>query len=163
MQSVYTTGLDAWLIIFNRSCRMLAYGASSLILALFFAELKFSDYQIGLFMSLTLCGDVVLGLLLTLVADRVGRRRTLMAGSLLMIMSGATFALRQRPLARNIGIPEAAAQVHASGAEIVALHAEAPRHFAQQLVADAPSQRVVDQLEAVEVDEHQAAELAASL
>ncbi|KAK4221883.1 putative MFS transporter [Podospora fimiseda] len=91
--SVYNTGPDAWLVILSRSCRMFAYGASSLILALFFAELKFSDSNIGLFMSLTLFGDVILSLLLTLVADRVGRRRTLFMGSLLMIMSGTTFAL----------------------------------------------------------------------
>ncbi|KAK0736485.1 major facilitator superfamily domain-containing protein [Apiosordaria backusii] len=91
--SVYTTGLDAYLIILSRSCRMFAYGASSLILALFFAELQFSDYQIGLFMSLTLLGDVILSLCLTLVADHVGRRRTLFLGSILMICSGATFAL----------------------------------------------------------------------
>lgn len=92
LQSVYTTGSDAWLIILNRTCRMFAYGASSLILALFFAELKIPDSRIGLFMSLTLVGDVVLSLLLTLIADRVGRRRTLFAGSLLMIMSGVIFA-----------------------------------------------------------------------
>ena len=54
LNSVYTTGLDAWLIILNRSCRMFAYGAISLILALFFAELKIPDTRIGLFMSLTL-------------------------------------------------------------------------------------------------------------
>jgi MFS family permease len=72
---------------------MFAYGASSLILALFFAELGFSDARIGLFMTLTLLGDVVLSLLLTLVADRVGRRRTLVAGSVLMIVSGSVFAL----------------------------------------------------------------------
>ncbi|GAB1312650.1 hypothetical protein MFIFM68171_02860 [Madurella fahalii] len=93
LSSVYSTGLDACLIILCRSCRMFAYGASSLILALFFAELGFPDSRIGLFMTLTLAGDVVLSLLLTLVADHVGRRRTLLGGSLLMIASGATFAL----------------------------------------------------------------------
>ncbi|EPE10886.1 major facilitator superfamily transporter [Ophiostoma piceae UAMH 11346] len=93
LASVYTTGLDAWVIILARSCRMFSYGASSLILALFFAELKVSDERIGLFMTLTLAGDVGLGLLLTLVADQVGRRRTIILGSVLMMMSGATFAL----------------------------------------------------------------------
>ncbi len=72
---------------------MFAYGSSSLVLALFFAELNVSDQHIGLFMTLTLVGDVVLSLLLTLVADKVGRRRTLLAGSVLMIFSGTTFAL----------------------------------------------------------------------
>ncbi|CAK7200056.1 hypothetical protein SEUCBS139899_002744 [Sporothrix eucalyptigena] len=95
LASVFTTGVDAWIIILARSCRMFAYGASALVLALFFAELDVSDERIGLFMTLTLAGDVGLSLLLTLVADHVGRRRTLMFGSVLMIMSGTTFALSE--------------------------------------------------------------------
>jgi len=74
---------------------MFAYGTNSLILALFFAELQFSDALIGLFMTLTLFGDVFLGLGLTLVADRVGRRKVLFAGSLLMVFSGITFAVAE--------------------------------------------------------------------
>lgn len=93
LASVYATGLDAWLIILARSCRMFAYGASSLILALFFAELHVSDERIGLFMSLTLAGDVFLSLVLTFLADHFGRRRTILVGSLLMIASGLVFAL----------------------------------------------------------------------
>ncbi|KAI0601191.1 major facilitator superfamily domain-containing protein [Biscogniauxia sp. FL1348] len=89
--SVYHTGRDAWLIIFSRACRMFAYGAAALIIALFFAALDFSDYYIGLFMTLTLIGDMLLSLGLTLVADRVGRRRVLLAGATLMVLSGAVF------------------------------------------------------------------------
>ena len=43
-------------------------------------------------MSLTLLGDVFLGGFLTLIADRSGRRRVLIGGSLLMVMSGLVFA-----------------------------------------------------------------------
>ncbi|KKY32151.1 putative major facilitator superfamily transporter [Diaporthe ampelina] len=93
LASLWTTGRDAWLIIFARCCRMFAYGASSLILALFFNELHVSDARIGLFLTLTLVGDVVLSLAIALVADRIGRRRTLQFGALLMILSGATFSL----------------------------------------------------------------------
>lgn len=93
LRSVHAAGLDAILVIVCRSTRMFAYGASSLILALFFAELGVPDERIGLFMTLTLAGDVALSLLLTLVADRAGRRRTLRAGALLMVASGTAFAL----------------------------------------------------------------------
>ncbi|KAL1880075.1 hypothetical protein Daus18300_001438 [Diaporthe australafricana] len=93
LASLWITGRDAWLIIFARCCRMFAYGASSLILALFFNELQVSDSRIGLFLTLTLVGDVVLSLAVALVADRIGRRRTLQFGALLMILSGTTFAL----------------------------------------------------------------------
>jgi hypothetical protein len=44
-------------------------------------------------MTLTLFGDVLLSVLLTLVADKIGRRRILFAGSFLMVISGTTFAM----------------------------------------------------------------------
>ncbi|SPQ27066.1 90ef9373-af0d-4f62-be1f-537bbcb5bb7d [Thermothielavioides terrestris] len=91
--SVSAAGRDAALIILTRSCRMFAYGASSLVLALFFAALGFPDARIGAFMTLTLLGDVALSLALSLIADRAGRRRTLLFGSALMVVSGAVFAL----------------------------------------------------------------------
>ncbi|KAM5349361.1 hypothetical protein ACJ41O_005866 [Fusarium nematophilum] len=90
--SLYVTGRDAWLVILSRTCRMFAFGAVSLTIALFFAELGFSDFRIGLFMTLTLLGDVVLGLVVTLMADGLGRRRVLFAGGLLMAISGLVFS-----------------------------------------------------------------------
>lgn len=95
LASLWVTGRDAWLIIFARCCRMVAYGASSLILALFFSEIQVSDSRIGLFLTLTLVGDVVLSLIISLVADRVGRRRTAMFGAALMILAGLTFSLSE--------------------------------------------------------------------
>jgi predicted MFS family arabinose efflux permease len=44
-------------------------------------------------MTLTLFGDVFLGTFLTLIADRVGRRKVLLGGSFLMVFSGAIFAI----------------------------------------------------------------------
>ncbi|KAF2093854.1 MFS general substrate transporter [Rhizodiscina lignyota] len=93
LASLYNTGRDAWLIIIARTCRMLAFGTNSLVLALFFSALEFSDWQIGMFMTLTLLGDVLLSLFLTLVADRVGRRRVLFWGSVLMVFAGVVFAI----------------------------------------------------------------------
>ncbi|GAW19199.1 hypothetical protein ANO14919_086830 [Xylariales sp. No.14919] len=93
LASVHATGRNAYLIILARTCRMFAYGTNSLILAIFFSSLGVSDKKIGLFMTLTLVGDVFLGTLLSLVADRVGRRRVLMGGSLLMVTSGVIFAV----------------------------------------------------------------------
>jgi MFS family permease len=92
LSSLQDTGRDAKIIILTRCNRMVAYGFNSLIMALFLQALGFSDPQIGLFMTLTLLGDVLLSVFLTLVADRLGRRRILFAGSLLMVVSGATFA-----------------------------------------------------------------------
>ncbi|KAK8031547.1 hypothetical protein PG990_001281 [Apiospora arundinis] len=90
--SIHDSGRNACIIILARACRMFAHGAISLILAIYFAALEFTDHQIGLFMTLTLLGDVFLGTFLTLIADRVGRRKVLLGGSFLMIFSGIIFA-----------------------------------------------------------------------
>lgn len=88
--SVNATGRNAWLIILARSIRMFAYGTTALMLALFFREIGFSDTRIGVFMTFTQVGDVFLGTFLTLVADRIGRRRILLAGSFLMVRKKST-------------------------------------------------------------------------
>lgn len=44
-------------------------------------------------MTLTILGDVFLGTFITLVADRLGRRKVLMGGSFFMVASGAIFAV----------------------------------------------------------------------
>lgn len=85
-------GKDVHIIVFTRYIRLFAYGAVALILALFFQEQGFSDEQIGMFMTLTLLGDVIVSLLLTLIADSLGRRRTLLLGAVSMALSGTVFA-----------------------------------------------------------------------
>ncbi|KAK8215249.1 hypothetical protein M8818_002261 [Zalaria obscura] len=91
--SLLSAPRDVWLLLTTRILRMFAYGSSTLILALYFAALGHSDSQIGLFMTLTLVGDVLISLALTLVADSLGRRRILLLGSLLMTASGTIFAI----------------------------------------------------------------------
>jgi MFS family permease len=93
--SLNSIGRDAYIIITLRSLRMFTAGIPSLILALFFASLDFPDSRIGVFMTLTLLGDVMLSLLLTLIADRLGRRRILFMGSIMMAGSGVVFALSE--------------------------------------------------------------------
>lgn len=95
VHSLAATGRDAYIIIALRSLRMFAAGIPSLILALFFSSLHFPDTRIGLFMTLTLLGDVLLSLILTLIADSVGRRRVLFLGSAMMALSGTAFALSE--------------------------------------------------------------------
>ena len=61
------------------------------MLALYLHAISISDTHIGLFMSLTLVGDVI-SFALTLLADGVGRKIILGGGALLMMMSGMVFA-----------------------------------------------------------------------
>ncbi|RDA94473.1 hypothetical protein CP533_2294 [Ophiocordyceps camponoti-saundersi (nom. inval.)] len=90
---VFRSSLDTKLLILQRFVRMFAYGGSSLILVSYLSSLGISDSRIGLFMALTLVGDVVISLGLSLVTDGLGRRRMLTVGSLLMGISGIMFGL----------------------------------------------------------------------
>ena len=72
--------------------RLFAYGSLSVVLALYLAEVGLNEARIGLLLSLTLIGDMVVSLWLTAHADRLGRRRTLIVGAVLMVAAGAVFA-----------------------------------------------------------------------
>jgi MFS family permease len=54
--------------------------------------LGLSESQTGLLFTLTLVGDTVISLFLTTTADRIGRRRMLVIGALLMAGAGLAFA-----------------------------------------------------------------------
>lgn len=93
LDSILNSSRDTKLLCLQRFVRLFAYGASTLILAVYLSSLGISDARIGLFMTLTLLGDVIISFGLTLFADGLGRRKTLAAGSALMSASGAIFAL----------------------------------------------------------------------
>jgi MFS family permease len=71
---------------------MSGYGALGVILVLYLAAAGLDAGQIGLLLTLTLVGDTLISLYLTTHADRIGRRRTLALGALLMAAAGVVFA-----------------------------------------------------------------------
>ncbi|PYH88491.1 MFS transporter [Aspergillus ellipticus CBS 707.79] len=89
--SVWQSPRDVKLLCAQRFVRLFAYGGSTLILASYLSALDISDEHIGLFMTLTLIGDVAISFLLTLFADAMGRRAVLALGSALMVGSGLIF------------------------------------------------------------------------
>ena len=91
---VTLTGLtrDAWLLFLTRFLRLFAYGSLSVVLVFYLVGLGLSEVQTGMLLTLTLVGDTVVSLLLTTRADRIGRRRMLVAGALLMAAAGLVFA-----------------------------------------------------------------------
>ncbi len=84
---------DVALLFTTRVLRLFAYGAISLVLVLYLSGLGLSGERIGVLLTMTLAGDTVLSLLITTAADRIGRKRMLIAGAGLMILGGAVFAL----------------------------------------------------------------------
>jgi MFS family permease len=86
-------GRDARLLFLTRSLRMFGYGLVSVVLVLYLAALGLRDAGIGLLLGLTLAGDAAISLWLTTHADRVGRRRVLLAGAGLMCLAGVVFSV----------------------------------------------------------------------
>jgi MFS family permease len=84
---------DGRLLFVTRIIRLFAYGMLSVVLALYLASLGFSDTRIGLLLSLTLVGDIVISLWLTTSADRAGRRRMLIVGAMLMVFAAVLFSM----------------------------------------------------------------------
>lgn len=79
------------LLLLLKFVRMLAYGLSTMILVPFLGEVGCSDGEIGVFMTWTLLGDVVLSGLITYAADNAGRRFMLGLTAVLMLLSGVCF------------------------------------------------------------------------
>ncbi|HTP04116.1 MAG TPA: MFS transporter [Nitrospirota bacterium] len=84
---------DVALLFCARSVRLFAYGALSVILALYLSDSGLTEAQIGLIFTLTLAGDAVISLWITTTADRIGRKRMLILGAGLMILAGVVFSI----------------------------------------------------------------------
>ncbi|GAA6061137.1 hypothetical protein JCM10212_001737 [Sporobolomyces blumeae] len=99
---------DVILLLLSRFIRMIGFGVVAPVLILYLRAQGFSDRQVGLFLTLTLLGDVLVSLAVTWTGDLIGRRRTLALGSLLMGGAGLVFCSSSSPvlllLAAIVGI-----------------------------------------------------------
>ncbi len=83
---------DTQLLFATRFIRLFAYGSLSVVLVFYLVRLGLSEQQVGVLLTLTLLGDTVISLAITTRADRMGRRRMLIVGALLMTGAGLVFA-----------------------------------------------------------------------
>jgi len=99
---------DGRLLFATRVLRMFGYGFLAVVLVLYLDAIGLDAIAIGIVLTLTLVGDTVISLWLTTNADRLGRRRVLVVGSLLMVVAGVVFALTSWPplliLAATVGV-----------------------------------------------------------
>ncbi|KAG9232091.1 major facilitator superfamily domain-containing protein [Amylocarpus encephaloides] len=93
LAAVWTSDYNVKLLYIQRFVRRFAYGGSTLILVDYLSTIGVSEAQIGLFMTLTLIGDVGISLVLTTFADGLGRRAVLAVGAISMAFSGVVFAM----------------------------------------------------------------------
>lgn len=83
---------DGRLLFVTRFIRLFSYGSLSVVLVFYLSSLGLNEAQTGLLLTLTLLGDTVISLGLTTQADRIGRRRMLIIGAVLMAGAGVAFA-----------------------------------------------------------------------
>jgi MFS family permease len=83
---------DGRVLFGTRLLRLFAFGLLSVILVLYLTSAGLSERAIGFLLSATLGGDIVVSLLITTRADRIGRRKMLLLGAGLMLVAGVVFA-----------------------------------------------------------------------
>ena len=93
MKAILDLSKDGRILFGSRMLRLFAYGFLSIILALYLNEIGLSKINIGLLFTLTLLGDTLISLWITTNADRIGRRRMLIAGTGLMVLAAVIFVL----------------------------------------------------------------------
>lgn len=84
---------DGWLLFVTCGVRSFAYGFLSVVLGVYLDAIGLSTTAIGWIFTAALAGGAVMTILITTVADRVGRRALLILGALLMASAGTVFAL----------------------------------------------------------------------
>jgi MFS family permease len=83
---------DGRLLFCTRFIRLFSYGALSVILVFYLTGVGLTEQETGILLTLTLLGDTAVSLALTTQADRIGRRKMLLVGSILMAAAGVAFA-----------------------------------------------------------------------
>lgn len=79
---------DLTFLFLSRATRLHAFGMTSVILALHLARRGMSTGEVGLLFTLALLTDAALTLVLSIRADKWGRRRTLVLSGFLMALAG---------------------------------------------------------------------------
>ncbi len=85
-------GTDGRLLFATRIVRLFAYGFLSVIFVIYLSTIGLSNIQISWLLTLTLIGDAAVSLWISVVADRIGRKKMLILGATLMIFAGIIFS-----------------------------------------------------------------------
>ena len=90
---------DGKLIFAARIVRSFSYGFLSIILAIYLRLIGLDDILIGVVLSATLVNSVLLTLVASFYADKLGRRKILLIYAAMMSLSGAIFLLTENYVA----------------------------------------------------------------
>ncbi len=107
---------DRNLLFATAAIRQFGYGFLSVMLGLHLAAIGLTPETIGGLFTAALAGGAAMTIVLAGSADRVGRRRVLIAGALLMAVAGAAFALSRDPVV--LGVAAILGTISPSGKEV---------------------------------------------
>ncbi|EDK42712.1 conserved hypothetical protein [Lodderomyces elongisporus NRRL YB-4239] len=93
LSTLRSAGYDVYAIILVRMIRLIGFGSTSLILALYLKQLVSDESYIGYFMTLTFLGDLISSFYFSLITDQVGRKKILVLCSVLMVITGVVFGI----------------------------------------------------------------------
>jgi len=86
---------DARTVILTRALRTFGYGCTSVLLAQMLTDDGDPPERIGLLLAVAAAGSVVASVLMGLLADRIGRRSSLLVSATLMAVAGVVFAFSE--------------------------------------------------------------------
>jgi MFS family permease len=89
---------DGRLLFATCGVRSFAYGFLSVVLGLYLDAIGFTTTAIGWIFTAALAGGAVMTIVITAVADSLGRRVLLILGALLMAIAGWVFAVSNNPI-----------------------------------------------------------------
>jgi MFS family permease len=89
---------DGWLLFATCGVRSFAYGFLSVILGLYLDAIGLTATVIGWIFTAALAGGAVMTIMITAIADSLGRRALLILGAILMALAGCVFATSDNPI-----------------------------------------------------------------
>jgi MFS family permease len=98
LQFSSTLSRDGWLLFATCGVRSFAYGFLSVILGLYLDAQGVSPTAIGWIFTAALAGGAVMTIVITSIADGLGRRALLIFGALSMASAGCVFAVSNNPV-----------------------------------------------------------------
>lgn len=83
---------DFYLLFLTKALRMASYGMIAIVMIKNLELKNFNGEEIGLIQFVVILGDILISLVLTRTADKLGRKNTLIIGSILKILTGIMYA-----------------------------------------------------------------------
>lgn len=84
--------LDFILLFLSRGFRMFSYGMIAIVMLKNLELKNFTGEEIGIIQSAVILGDIIISLYLTTKADKIGRKKTLIIGAILKVITGIFYA-----------------------------------------------------------------------